>query len=478
MKKIFIVFMVLIGFVLPFGSGTFAESYNYKTGYIDSHPEVKDKDMYPQVYDNNTTTLSGVMAPDTNVYVFNSTVPINISAFYFSSNSSYDLSSVITLKFYDINGNLLKIFDLVSNGYTSISLNGVAKISYFTTRVGTKIGEFDVFESAPIVHDELSNLNLSKSTTSVFLNWLIPSGNIDFKSTKIYRDGVLLGTKDNKSTYFQDINIEPSKTYNYKVTAVYSDDFETMGITNSIVTDDKSVDDSLIPPSPVSGLKVKDITVDGATLTWTNPDDADFSKLKLYENNVYKEDLLISTSKVLSGLSANKNYSYALTAVDIDGNESSPISISFTTLEGKDEIPPNVVKGINITEGSGNLSVSWNKSLESDLSGYNVYVNGVKHNTTIIKNTFYSIPELENGTGYSITVTAVDISGNESVPSVVAFGTPTINGMPILGMDYELKDVATAVSNWFAEYWLIIAFATAIPLSFLIGIRIKHLFVG
>jgi hypothetical protein len=52
------------------------------------------------------------------------------------------------------------------------------------------------------------------------------------------------------------------------------------------------------------------------------------------------------------------------------------------------------------------------------------------------------------------------------------------SGIPSVSLTYSLSDVATAVSNWFSAYWLIIAFAVAIPLAFLIAHRVKALFVG
>jgi hypothetical protein len=50
--------------------------------------------------------------------------------------------------------------------------------------------------------------------------------------------------------------------------------------------------------------------------------------------------------------------------------------------------------------------------------------------------------------------------------------------IPSIDLAYNLADVATSISNWFSSFWLIIAFATAIPLAFLIAHRVKNLFVG
>jgi hypothetical protein len=51
--------------------------------------------------------------------------------------------------------------------------------------------------------------------------------------------------------------------------------------------------------------------------------------------------------------------------------------------------------------------------------------------------------------------------------------TPTI---PAITLTYSLADVATAVGNWFSAFWLILAFAVAIPLAFYVGHRVKGLF--
>lgn len=50
--------------------------------------------------------------------------------------------------------------------------------------------------------------------------------------------------------------------------------------------------------------------------------------------------------------------------------------------------------------------------------------------------------------------------------------------IPVINLQYDLADVATSVTNWFSSFWLIIAFAVAIPLAFLIANRVKGLFVS
>jgi hypothetical protein len=51
--------------------------------------------------------------------------------------------------------------------------------------------------------------------------------------------------------------------------------------------------------------------------------------------------------------------------------------------------------------------------------------------------------------------------------------TPSI---PTVSLTYNLADVATSVSNWFSSFWLILAFAVAIPVAFYVANRVKDLF--
>ena len=50
--------------------------------------------------------------------------------------------------------------------------------------------------------------------------------------------------------------------------------------------------------------------------------------------------------------------------------------------------------------------------------------------------------------------------------------------IPNIKLTYDLADIATSVSNWLGAMWLIVAFAVAIPLAFLIAHRLKSLFIS
>ena len=52
------------------------------------------------------------------------------------------------------------------------------------------------------------------------------------------------------------------------------------------------------------------------------------------------------------------------------------------------------------------------------------------------------------------------------------------SGIPSVTLTYSLADVATGVSNWFSGYWLMTAFAIAIPLTFFIIHQVKSVFMN
>ncbi|HEY9102037.1 fibronectin type III domain-containing protein [Chitinimonas sp.] len=80
--------------------------------------------------------------------------------------------------------------------------------------------------------------------------------------------------------------------------------------------------------------------------------------------------------------------------------------------------------GLAVTGTSGSsVSLSW--SAVSGASGYNVYRNGSKVNTSLVSSTAYTDSGLASGTSYSYTVKAVANGGAEGAASGAVVGTTT-----------------------------------------------------
>ncbi|MCY7487906.1 fibronectin type III domain-containing protein [Paenibacillus alvei] len=226
-------------------------------------------------------------------------------------------------------------------------------------------------------------------------------------------------------------------------------------------------------PIPQYDLKIDSVESEKVMLSWTLVQGAD-------KYNVYRDGVRVATvtdSKYEDkSVKPDMDYKYQVAAV-IAGAEY-PISptLQVHTPIKKDTTPPSVVDSVYIHNQFESFTVNWKPNTEPDLDGYNVYVDGKKHNTSLIKSTSYTVRDLKNGQRYEVRISAVDKSGNESVLSPAAYAIPDGKQIPPVKFNYSLKDIVDGIAHWFSGVWMILAFSIAIPLSFYIGSRVKGLF--
>jgi hypothetical protein len=105
-----------------------------------------------------------------------------------------------------------------------------------------------------------------------------------------------------------------------------------------------------------------------------------------------------------------------------------------TELDGEDTTPPSTPTGLVAVPGDGTAALDWDDNGEGDLDGYNVRrgtsAGGpfVQVNPTLLTASDWTDSGLVNGTTYHYTVSAVDLSGNESVESAAIKVTPNTGG--------------------------------------------------
>ncbi|MBE6343311.1 MAG: hypothetical protein E7065_07965, partial [Lentimicrobiaceae bacterium] len=137
----------------------------------------------------------------------------------------------------------------------------------------------------------------------------------------------------------------------------------------------------------------------------------------------------------------NKNYFWQVNVRNTSGTTYGDVW-AFTT-------PLNIPTIVDITSNQlypgESTTIGWNPVQDRSYRGYNVYVNGVKDNNSIVTETSYTVEGLEyNMEGHEITVTAVYDEG-ESAPSNVARVYVTGNGT-VNGNVYELDSI-TAIAG-------------------------------
>lgn len=159
------------------------------------------------------------------------------------------------------------------------------------------------------------------------------------------------------------------------------------------------------------------------TLRWNANSEPDLASYRVYKDGVLWGTVSTSTA-VITGLTNDQAYGFRVASVDKSGNESSRTNAITVTPKGPpppDTEPPKVPT-LSGKPGKSQAVLSWTKSTDSDLSGYNVYQDGEKVGN--YTSNAATISNLKNGTEYKFRVTAFDVSGNESAKSNEVSITP------------------------------------------------------
>ena len=129
------------------------------------------------------------------------------------------------------------------------------------------------------------------------------------------------------------------------------------------------------------------------------------------------------------------------------------IAYSPTGISDPDTTAPAVPTGLSATPDTAQVALSWNANTEPDLSGYNVYRDGVLLTPVPVPAAAYTDALLIDGT-YAYTVSAVDATGNESarcpaVSATVGTVTPPSSGTLVdAGFESRTDAAALDASIW------------------------------
>ena len=221
------------------------------------------------------------------------------------------------------------------------------------------------------------------------------------------------------------------------------------------------------PPETPTGLSIESFNDGTVQLSWSVVDHEELKGYNIYWNagsqvdSLTEESLFIEPeSAEITGLICGTTYYFAVAAVDNSDNES-PLSIQVSGMCEviTDLSPPPRPSGLEITSiGNGSASLRWSEVEVSDLKGYTFYWQSGAHadtlseNSTFLNDTTITIINLEYETLYFFAVSAVDLSGNESVLSVQAYGKPlnTTSPSPPSNVDIAAENLDIPIIN---VYW-------------------------
>ena len=272
-----------------------------------------------------------------------------------------------------------------------------------------------------------------------------PSASGDVLEQRIYRATTSGGSYtlvatllNNTASAYTDSGLTAGATYYYVIRAFDGANESA----NSNQTSAVPVDNQ--PPAPPTGVTVTDRPADqgdALIVSWNANSEADLAGYDLYRATnaagpwtQVNSARITATSYTDTGLTRGVTYYYYVTAVDTNANESAPsATVSGAPL---DNVAPATPTGLTVTDhpydAGTALDLAWTANTESDLAGYHVYRalsaldQGTRVTTSPVTGTRYTDTGLTVNVTYYYRITAMDTSGNESVPS-----SPPVSGVPL-----------------------------------------------
>jgi len=196
----------------------------------------------------------------------------------------------------------------------------------------------------------------------------------------------------------------------------------------------------IAPPPAVLNVKAR-VENDQVYLEWTPILSAGLVGYNIYRSHtepvelgtLVNHELLVGTSYVDTIMRDGSQSFYVVTAVNQLQQESLP-SIAVT-VNTSDLIAPSKPANFSVQSLGNVVQITWRANQESDLAGYNIYRSnhlpvdrtlGPLNGSTLLTVAAYQDTIIQNGQTYYYVFTAVDLAGNESLPSIEA-QIPTIN---------------------------------------------------
>lgn len=260
--------------------------------------------------------------------------------------------------------------------------------------------------------------------TTAMISWTASTDNKGVAGYRIKNGEVIL--KDQVTdTQAQLTNLNPGTEYVISVVAYDAAGNESDPGTVSFTTLGETEKPDTEKPSIPADVKAENITAASADISWTaSTDNIGVAGYKVMKQDTLLANVTEGTSYSLTGLNPQTAYTIDIIAYDAAGNESDPGSVTFTTLELKDEEAPSIPDSVKADPvGQTTAWISWNASTDNvGVAGYEVK-NGGTVLADVTEGTGVEIKDLLRGTQYTISVTAYDAAGNRSEPGMVDFTT-------------------------------------------------------
>ncbi len=165
-------------------------------------------------------------------------------------------------------------------------------------------------------------------STHLMLKWTAATDNVGIAKYRLLRNGYTLTELNSDAYSYSDTAVAPNTSYTYALQAIDISDNLSMPIGLVVNTGNGISADTVAPTAPAE-LYVSDVLARQLTLHWgAASDNLGVTQYKILRNNVLVGVVNRSVlSFVDTELAPDTTYDYAVTAVDLAGNESAPQSL-------------------------------------------------------------------------------------------------------------------------------------------------------
>ncbi len=245
-----------------------------------------------------------------------------------------------------------------------------------------------------------------------------------------------VGTVASGGTTFTDVSVQASKTYFYRVVAIYADaahiNSAALRVTTAIA--------AVIPLAP-TGLMAKATSMNNVDLTWVD-NSANETGFQIERGpDISGPFTLVKTTAADvvaftdSGLTKSTLYYYRVRSANTAGGSPYSLVVSTTTFITNDQVAPSIPTNVVATPASTtSITINWTASTDADsgVGSYALLRNNVEIGTVQAPGTSFTATLLGSGAMYCYQVVAVDVVGNRSMPSTppACATTPTTQTGP------------------------------------------------
>nr|XP_024658914.1 titin isoform X11 [Maylandia zebra] len=296
------------------------------------------------------------------------------------------------------------------------------------------------------------NISVTEGTNTLSISWILPRGNISYYQVKISNENlVFTNSSQTMATTTSFTYLKPGRLYNITVTA-FAGNFWNTSDQVSFAT----------VPKPPGSIIFSSRSNSSLQLQWATPDEMIGAPDIIYSityqavGGLSQNTTSTQNNTLLSLLDSGTNYTVTV-------KTTGPGNLSSTVVQNSSFTLPNPVRNLIVSlESTTSLNVNWSNPL--GVKSYYIYLvdtyndtGGLIYSTNITNNSI-SVPNLNPGTNYSVTVRTKAAEGSEStVEKGFSYTMPeAVSNITAVGTTTSLSVSWTLVTGKVSSYSVVL----------------------